>query len=334
MRSIAVVVPREEGERARRSLASLGMLRRGLRIEDGDGTLLLPVKDEVSIGYPLKIHEFKEMSQRPRSYRELLEVPEELRPLLPRAHDIVGDVLILKIHEELASFEEAIGSALLKATKSVATVAVDEGVSGHRRRRTLRVIIGRRSTRTVHREYGLKLAMDPSQVYFSPRMAGERRRVAQGVRTGEVIIDAFCGVGPFALHMARQGAGVVYAVDVNPSAIEFLRENVRRNHLENVAPIQGDVRKVLPYLEPADRVVLDFPKSPLPHFTLAASTLKEGGILHYYEILERDSLEERLEDLSSALPRGLAMELLGSREVRGYSPSQGHYALDLKISTG
>lgn len=331
VKSLAVMVPRERGEEVRRRLEAQGVLRKDLRIREIDGRLLLPVTREVDVGHPTEIHQFQEMPRRPRSYRDLLNIPEELEPLLPRSFDVVGDVAILRLEGELKPYEEAIGSAFLKAHKHIRTVAVDEGVRGRLRQRRLRVVAGRKSMQTVHREHGLLLAVDPAEVYFSPRMAGERWRVTQQVRKGEVDIDAFCGVGPFALQLARRGAKVVYAIDSNPRAIELLRENMRVNRIDNVIPMQGDAKELLPKAERADRIVLDFPQDPLPYFAAAFQALKDGGILHYYEILERAEVEARIERLRGELPRGSRLEVLNLREVRGYSPTQAHFALDLRI---
>ncbi len=312
----------------------MDLLRRDLRIVARNGALLIPVREEVSMGFPTVIHDFEEVPQRPRGYRDIVKVPEELLDHLPRSYDIIGDVVILKIPEELAGFEAALGRALLGAHKGVRTVAVDEGIVGQQRRRSIRVIAGTRNTRTVHREYGLVLAVDPAEVYFSPRMAEERHRVALQVTPGEVIVDAFCGVGPFALHVALRGAKAVYAVDANPRAVEFLRENIRMNRVENVFPLQRDVTEVLPELGPADRVILDFPQKPLPYLPLAAAALKDGGVLHYYEILEKALVNGRVADLEKVLPQSASLEVLDIREVRGYSPSQSHCAFDLRILRG
>ncbi len=196
------------------------------------------------------------------------------------------------------------------------------------------MVAGRGTTRTVHREYGLLLALDPAEVHFSPRMATERRRVAAQVRPGEVVVDAFSGVGPFALHVARAGAREVHAVEANPQALAFLEENLRRNLVENVVLHPGDVAQVLPGLPLADRLILDFPQGPLPFVPPAAGALRDGGVLHYYEILERAVLDDRVEDLQAAIPDVRDLEVLQVREVRGYSPTQGHYALDLQIGGG
>ncbi len=310
------------------------LLRRDLRIRQMGEMLLLPVKEDVSMGYPLEVHEFPRVDKRAGNYRELLELPDEMKALLPRAYDVVGDVVIIRLPDELAKHEGSIGAALLQTVGGARTVAVDRGVTGAERQRNLRIIAGRDETRTIHREYGLAISVDPSRVHFSPRMATERRRVSRQVVPGEVAVDAFCGVGPFALHMAKRGAKVVYAIDSNAHAMEMLRENLRMNGVINVVEVMGDVMELLPTLEAADRIVLDYPWDPLPAFPAAVSTLKDGGILHYYEILEMIEVEERVESLKGLLPRDYSLEVLESRVVRGYSPTQAHYAFDLRISKG
>jgi 23S rRNA (uracil1939-C5)-methyltransferase len=47
-------------------------------------------------------------------------------------------------------------------------------------------------------------------------------------RPGECIVDLFCGLGNFALPIARSGAEVI-GIDGNPGLVERARENARRN---------------------------------------------------------------------------------------------------------
>lgn len=324
-------MPKEEGETARRKLEQAGILRRDRKIVERGVNLLIPVIRELSLGYRYEHVKLEARETRPRTYREVVRLPEELRSLLPRSFDVLGQVILLRLAEELRPFGEEIGEALLQVHPSARTVAMDEGVQGPFRQRTLRVIAGTEDTRTLYREYGLTLALDPATVHFSPRMASERRRVAGLIQDPEVVMDAFSGVGPFALHAARAGARRVLAVDANPQAVAFLRENIRRNQAKTIVPLEGPIEEVLPQLEPADRFILDYPWDPLPYVALAADALRPGGILHYYEILDRTQQEDRIETLRSRLPKGRELRVEGVREVRGYSPTQIHLALDLRI---
>ncbi len=331
MASYVAVVPKEEGEAARRRFREAGVLRLDRKIVERNGELLIPVTQEKPLGYPIESVNLDVRASRPRTYRDLVRVPEDLRPLLPRAFDVVGEVVIVRLPEALRPYEAAIGDAFLQMHRGARTVAADEGVQGSYRERALRVIAGRRETRTLHHEFGLALALDPAEVHFSPRVASERRRVAGLIRGPEVVVDAFSGVGPFALHADQAGAGRVYAVDANPRAVAFLRENVRRNRADAVIPLEGSIEDVVPQFEPADRFILDYPWDPLPYVPLSVGALKDGGVLHYYEILERAEREERIETLRASIPEDRSLEVDGVREVRGYSPTQAHFAFDLVI---
>jgi len=81
---------------------------------------------------------------------------------------------------------------------------------------------------------------------------------------GETVYDLYCGVGTFALALARRAARV-YGIEVAPSAVEGARENAVLNAIPNVEFASGDVRTALPELRrraaPPDLLVLDPPRS-------------------------------------------------------------------------
>jgi tRNA (guanine37-N1)-methyltransferase len=332
--SFAAVVPKEEGESARLRLKEAGVLRRDRKIAERNGELLIPVTRDGAFGYPVESVTLDARARRPHTYRDLVQLPEDLRTLLPRSFDVVGHVVIVRLPNALRPYEAAIGDAFLQVHREARTIAVDDGVQGSFRQRALRVVAGREETRTLHHEFGLALALDPAEVHFSPRMASERRRVAGLLGGSEVVLDAFTGVGPFALHAARVGAQRVYAVDANPRAMAFLRENIRRNRADAVTALEGPIEEVVARFDPADRFILDYPWDPLPYVPLAVEALKDGGVLHYYEIMERAERESRIEALHASVAPNRTLEVEAFREVRGYSPTQAHVALDLRIGPG
>src|SRR6267143_1087133 len=169
MRSLCVEVPLKKGEEVRRELQEAGLLRKELRIE----------------------REFRQGSPSVRSYRDLVEIPPRFRSLLPKAFDAIGDIIILRMPDELREFEREIGGAILRWNPKVRTVAVDEGVKGELRVRRVRIVAGEARTRTEHVEFGLRYLVDSEHAYFSPRLGSERWRVARQVRPEEVVVDMF-----------------------------------------------------------------------------------------------------------------------------------------------
>ena len=334
MRSLAIVVPKAKGEEVRKKLLESENLRKDLIVRRDEEHLYFPVLKGVDLGFEMRDMDFEEGGVAVRSYLDLVKVPHQLRSLLPTSFDIVGEIAVIKIPEELKEYSSAIGEAILGANKSVRTVVSDEGVVGDFRIRNIRVIAGKEDTRTTHREFGLMFAVDLKRAYFSPRLATERQRIVQKVKPGELIIDMFCGVGPFSVAISKNVPGTrIFGMDSNPYAIKNFMENIRMNKVENVVPMEGDVMDLMKSMEPADRIIMDLPQKAIEYFVLALSAIKNGGTIHYYEILTEVEARERESMLNAiGLEHGRRIMIEERRIVRGYSPSQNHYAFDIKVS--
>ena len=81
-----------------------------------------------------------------------------------------------KIPEEILEFSKEIGKAMLEQHSSVRIVCLDNGVQGKFRVRDLTVLATKdgESTKTKVKEHGNEFWIDPSLVYYSPRLATER----------------------------------------------------------------------------------------------------------------------------------------------------------------
>src|SRR5205823_2871507 len=124
-----------------------------------------------------------------RSYKDVIEVPASARRLLPSSFDVVGDIAIIKIPEELRARRMAIGDAIRRWNPKIGVVLEDRGVKGEHRIREIDVIAGEPRTTTVHTEHGLHYRVDLSRAYFSPRLASERKRIADLIEAGETVAD-------------------------------------------------------------------------------------------------------------------------------------------------
>ncbi|MBI5000950.1 MAG: class I SAM-dependent methyltransferase family protein [Euryarchaeota archaeon] len=333
MRSRCAVVPRGEGERARKYLSERGILRKDLRISRDGDSILIPVAARGKVPYATRTAEFAPSEKRPTSYKEHVDLPRKLHPLLPSAFDIVGDVAIIKLPDELTGHASAIGKAIIGAQKSIKSVALDEGVEGEARIRKLLVIAGRKTMLTVHKENGLRLKVDPSVVYFSPRLASERARVAGQVGEGENVIDMFAGVGPFSLLVARRvKSSRIDAIDINTKAIKLLKENIELNKTANVRAHIGDASKIVPRLKGADRVIMNLPHSAHEFLKCALRVCRKGATIHLYQHITRDETDGRWGEIASkCMEAGAKVRLQRYVIVHPYSPSSGIVCYDIKI---
>ncbi|NJE62411.1 class I SAM-dependent methyltransferase family protein [Thermococcus sp. 21S7] len=328
---LAVKVPKREAERTRRKLIELGVLAKGYAVKREGDFVLFPVIGEVE-GFELVEAEFERLERKPHSYREVVEVPEGVKPLLPSSFDIIGDIAIIELPAELMEYGEAIGGAILKVHRHIKAVfAKGSRVSGEYRVRGLVHLAGERRTETLHRENGIRLALDVARVYFSPRLATERMRIFKKAQPGEIVFDMFAGVGPYSILLAKK-VRRVFAVDLNPWAVRYLEENLRLNKTGNVVPILGDVRKVAGKVE-ADRVIMNLPKFADRFLREAMLSVRDGGVVHYYGFGPEEDLfsEHEAKIKAAARELGFKVEFLGERKVRPYAPRQFNIAIDFRV---
>ncbi|UCE91749.1 MAG: class I SAM-dependent methyltransferase family protein [Methanobacteriota archaeon] len=333
MKSLCVAVSRKKAESIRRKLQSKGLLKKDLQIRSDSKHVYLPITQRVDIGYPVETKEFQEAEDQIKDFRVLVSLPDDLRRYLPSSYDVLGSIAIVRISDEVLPFAHEIGQAIIATQKSVRTVCLDVGVVDEFRTRGVKVVAGEPSMETVHKEYGLTFKMDVTKVFFSPRLATERELVARQVAEGETVIDMFAGIGPFSILIAKtRSPKVVYAIDSNPDAIRYMEENIEVNDVSCVRPVMVDARERIRDLEQADRIIMNLPHNAFSFLPDAISSLKPGGVVHFYEIMEESRLEKRMNDLrSAAVKEGKVMKLLAQRKVKSYSPSLDFYAFDMSF---
>jgi len=333
MESLSLVVPKKKAEPIRKRLMEKGILRKDLQIRSDAKNVYLPVNQRVDLGFPIETMDFKEVDREVSDYRLLVDIPEELRAMLPSSYDTIGSIAVVKIAPEVAAYSNQIGDAIIATQKSIKTVCSDSGVVDRYRTRDIQIVAGEKTTETLHREYGLTLDIDVSKVFFSPRLATERDIVAREVSAGEVVIDMFAGVGPFSIMIAKmRSPKTVYAIDLNPEAIELLKRNITLNKVSNVVPILGDARAEVGRLEKADRIIMNLPHDASSYIQEAIRALKPGGVVHYYEITGEEDLAKRLEEIADlARKEGRVMREVARRRVKSYSPTLNFYALEIQF---
>jgi tRNA (guanine37-N1)-methyltransferase len=351
--SVCVRVPKTQGGKAIALAHKLKIVDKELEIQRDENFIYIPFLrepkgqeketfKEQSPQCEVSTRIFSERKKRVTTFMELLE--ERLSPhllaSLPRAIDLVGDVAIIEIPPELDAYRNIIGEAVLKTHKNVRTVVAKAGaVSGTYRLRKFSVIAGETRTEAIHKEHDCRYYLDLTKAYFSPRLSYEHKRVASLVKEGETVLDLFAGVGPFAILIAKTHENVkVYAVDMNPHAVEFLERNIRLNRVEGkVHSFLGDARRVVDerFCGVADRVIMNLPEKALEFVDAACKALKPtGGVVHFYSfVTASDSLERVKLRFTEAVEKGgrRVKNILFSRLVRETAPYEWQAVLDAEI---
>jgi len=267
--------------------------------------------------------------------------PWELK-LAYKSYDIIGDIAVIRVPELLKQRTKIIAEAVMQSHKRLKAVwRQTSSVSGDFRLRGLELVLGERKTETVHKEQGCIFKVDLEKCYFSPRLAYERMRIARQVRPDETISNMFAGVGCYSIVIAKYSKPKkIFSIDTNSFAIQYMRENIRLNRVEEtVVPVQGDSKKVIEerLQNVADRIIMPLPERAYEYLDYAVLALKPtGGWIHYYAFEHAKKGENPIEKTELKVSEklhtlGASFAVEFGRIVRTTGPNWYQVVLDIQV---
>lgn len=335
---LTLQVNRKNAEQMRRYLISNNLLRKDVSISHDDTYVFFPLTSKNSLlkSYTIVKRKFQKKNQVTTSCIHRLNLPKEMQTNLPRSYDIIGDILLLKLSQDLLPYKEEIGEAFLQSQPHITSVYLISAVKGELRTRKVVHLAGDQKTETVHKEYGLHFWVDIKETYFSPRLATERQQVAQQVQPHEVVVDLFTGVAPFSIMIAKYAQPkIVYAIDKNKKAIDYAKKNIVQNKvLDCIEPILADatmIEEILPIK--ADRIIMNLPFSSFSFFPKALLIANNSCIIHYYDILTEDAVKTRIKELRTiAHQHHFRISTIRKRKIKSYSPREFYMGMDITVT--
>lgn len=338
MADLYLRIDSREGALLKEKLINLGVFDRLRKIQRPDeGVLLLPITRPIEIDNTEVISAPGEpIEKKPKSHHDVLEGKLSADDLasVPKSYDLIGDIAVLDLPEEVWEKRGLVGESMLQAFPNIKVVAAKTAPVGTEyRTRGIEVIAGEKRTETVHKEFGCRYRLDVAEAYFSPRLGTERMRVARQVEDGERVLVLFAGVGPYAVLIARMATPKeVVACELNPHAVAYMKENIRRNHVEDtVKAVEGDARFVTPDLGIFDRIVMPLPKDAGSFLEVALPAVNEGGVIHYYDFAKHTGeSREKVTELCGQL--GYEIDIQDAVECGSYSPVLSRICVDFSVA--
>lgn len=254
------------------------------------------------------------------------KLSEKELALLPGGYQIIGNILIVKLDKKLIRKRKVIGRAIIRLFPHIRTVCLFKKLETATRKPDLEVIAGDKTTETLHKEHGCKFLIDVKESMWSKGNKHERKRLTELAKPGETIVDMFAGIGYWSIFLAKYSKPKkVYAIDINPKALEYLRRNAFLNNVEDrVEILEGDCRLFAKLLEnTADRIVMGYlfdTEMFLPH---AMKIAKKKCIIHFH----RNVKNKELDKIKKLLEK--KFRILKTVKVKSYSPDTSHYVFDL-----
>ncbi len=309
----------------------LDILDKSLKISSEDGELYIPIERELT---PEELDELpeeaKQVEREFESHEKILTL-EDILGFTP-GYEIVGDIALIEADEPEA---QRIADALLKVHKHVKTVlGAVSAVEGEFRTRRFKVLAGEERTETIHKDHGCKYKVDLARAYFTPRLSTERQRIVSQISENDVVLDMFAGVGPYSIPIAKKCKTVI-AMDKNPDAIHFLKENVKFNSIGNIEVIEGDANEIARNFKGiADHVIMNLPHSADAFLDAAIYVTAPQGIIHYYGMTHEGDLFDSSIGLIEAAAKkvGRSVEVVECRTVRSYAPHQYNVCIEVRIN--
>ena len=273
-------------------------------------------------------------------------LPDWMRPHLPHKWVQLGRVLLLRLPLKLEAEAQAVAAAYA-TLPGVEAIMRRSRIGGELRQPRLPQLLFGSSAETEVREHGLRYRLDLKRVMWAPGNVGWRAGprgpaavAALYAHPGpKAVLDCFAGVGYFALQFARHWpAAQVIAVEKNPVAAGYLRQNVALNGLANVEIIEADCRDVTRETDIVHLGYIGDSARFLPH---AASLLRYRGAIILHDAFRRADYGVRQSRDWAAVPDRLRRELEqaapGLRvaqvaRVKEYGPATAHLAIRLEAA--
>ena len=251
----------------------------------------------------------------------------------PKRWEKLGDMVIFPQGTDTTNWPIEEVAEILQANKIGIQNEID---SGPMRKSQLELIHGNDGW-VVHRENFVEYEFDATKVMFSSGNVTERKRMGELKTEGEIIVDAYCGIGYYTLQMLVRGkAKHVHACEINPHSIAALEKGLARNDVTEKCTIyEGDNRISMRNLQGiADRVILGLIPSSMNSWGNAIRCLKDtGGIIHVHMNVHEDEVEQWVDKTTEwfATASGKEAAAIHVEVVKKYSPHIIHVVLDLEI---
>ena len=256
--------------------------------------------------------------------------------LLPRTTTTTAAWDNVRRHPDAKGLWKAMADALNVTSLGVQAPIADDTF----RSAQVEMLLG--SSHVRFTDHGMTYTFDAAKVMFSSGNITERRRIGSLDMKGEVVVDAYAGVGYYTFPMlVHGGAAHVHACEINPASLAGLRAGAEANGIDDRMTVhEGDNAVSLSHLAGiADRCHLGLLPSSEAVWEACFLALKAtGGTLHIHMNVEEEHIEtwvdqtvQRFEVFNEHHRRGFGVRPLHIERVKWFAPRVRHVVLDLSL---
>jgi tRNA (guanine37-N1)-methyltransferase len=336
----AIKVPLKNAEKIKNLLIENNLLDFNRKIDRNKEFIFFPIldqKNKLLKKYEIIKHNLPKKEPKQNAKQKLFSLlnKDEITNL-KTAFDIIGNIAIIEVDDNLIQKEKTIAQAILDTHKNIKTIVKKSGIhDGQFRTQKTIHLLGQKNKISLHKENNIILKVDVDNVYFSPRLATERKRIMQQIRKNEKILVMFSGIAPYPIVLSKNtNADSILGIELNPKAHKLALENLKLNKTKNIILINDDVNKIIPILnDKFDRILMPLPKTADDFLDSALKVSKKGTIIHFYDFLREDNFKEAYDKIDLACKNNyFEYKIISTNKCGQHAPYTFRICVDLILT--
>ena len=178
----------------------------------------------------------------------------------PSGFEIIGKIAHMNLKEEYLKYKYVIGELILEKNPSIKTVINKIGkIENIYRTYNMEILSGEENYFVEHKEDSIIFKFDIRKTYWCSRLQNERSRILNLISKNNILLDAFCGVGPLSLRACKKGIKV-FSNDLNPDCYKYLNDNIKYNKINKdlIKTYNMDAREFIKiFIEKSKKIIND-----------------------------------------------------------------------------
>jgi len=214
-------------------------------------------------------------------------------------YDLVGNIAVIKGEGKTAKKKLEQAKDLMKRPCVKTVVEKVGNVKGRLRTIGVKHILGEKNLIADYKENECKFKFNVESCYFSSRLSGERKLIAEKIKSKDKVLVMFAGVGVYPIVIYKHAHPLkVVGVELGRDCCKWFKENLKLNKVakDRIEIVQGDVKKKIGD-EKFDVVVMARPNLKESFLEWGLKACDKNSKLFYYGFCNIDEIDDLVKEL-------------------------------------